>query len=470
MSKFNQTKPTNKTTNLAGGKAFKMDARSELTHAVLTTFLEDKFYESGNDRIDRIKELVALNKPEFVANLAFVARTEFHLRSVSHLLLGELAKVHKGDDLVKRAIVACAIRPDDLIEIFAYLGKPLPKQVKRGIRNALYKFNRYQLAKYKAEGKKYSMIDLFNVVHPKAQFANDEQKQAWSDLMNGDLISTDTWESKLSKNPSAKAFEDLILENKMGYMAVLRNLNNFDKYGISKEAQDLVIAKLVDPEEIRKSKQLPFRFYNAYKNVSNNRVFLDAISEAMDLSVSNVPNLGGKTLIAIDTSGSMSGCIDKASVFGATLMKANVGADVILYDTRVGELVKSSRIPVVDLTESIIKSAMGGGTQTSLVFEYAQLNGVKYDRIIIISDSESWNEHSVQHSYNLYKTYAKNDPFVYAIDIEGYGSSDIIGSKVKHLAGWSDRLLDFISAFEKGDELVEYISNLDLLGGEFKND
>ncbi len=63
MSRFN-TEVDNTTANLAGGKAFKMNAEQELLHAVLTTFLEDKFYESGSERIDRIRTLVDKVNPE----------------------------------------------------------------------------------------------------------------------------------------------------------------------------------------------------------------------------------------------------------------------------------------------------------------------------------------------------------------------------------------------------------------------
>src|SRR3990167_7362106 len=108
MSKF-ATKTSNRTTNLASGKAFSMNPETELLHAVLTTFLENKFYESGDARLERIKQLVALNKPEFVSKLAIVASTEFNLRSVTHVLIGELAKTHRGDSLVKDTIVASAI-------------------------------------------------------------------------------------------------------------------------------------------------------------------------------------------------------------------------------------------------------------------------------------------------------------------------------------------------------------------------
>lgn len=461
MSKFNE-KVSSKTKNLSGGESYLMNCEQELVHAVLTTFLEDKYYEKGEERMERIKNLISNNKPEFVCNLAIVARKEFNLRSVSHLLIGELSKIHKGDSLIKDTIIETAIRPDDLTEILSYVGTPIPKQVKRGVRNALLKFDRYQLAKYKNDGKKVSLVDLFNLTHPKVKHANKEQKKAWKDLIEGKLVSFDTWETGLSNAKNdlerTKILESLIKDDKMGYMALLRNLNNLIKYNVNEKTKKLVIKKLTNEEEIKKSKQLPFRFVNAFDNVIGDREFSDAISQAMDIAVSNTPELEGNILIAIDSSGSMSGePIKKASIFGATLLKSNPKAEVILYDTSIKTLSLSGRTPVIDLAKRIENETMGGGTETSLVFRYAFQNKKDYSRIIIISDNESWNESSVQQIYNEYKKLTGLNPFIYAIDIQGYGTKDITGQRVFHLTGWSDRILDFIGKVENGESLVKYI-------------
>lgn len=477
MSKFN-TKKNNTTTNLAGGKAFKMDAEQELLHAVLTTFLEDKYYETGNERIDRIVNLIKQASPEYVANLAYVARTEFHLRSVPIILLGELAKVHKGDSLVRTAIEKTVQRVDDITELVAYLDAKLPKQVKRGIRRALYKFSPYQIAKYRAEGKDVSLVDVFNLVHPKPQFATREQAKAWKDLIDGNLKSTgQTWEATISTTEDKKeSWEKLIMENKLGYMATLRNINNFIKNDIDPVAKNMVIDKLTNREQVKRSKQLPFRFVTAYDNVED-REYRDAISIAMDHAVDNVPELPGKTLIAIDVSGSMGGgwinynastSIKKASIFGASLAKANRLADIVLFDDEISTLPVSSRIPVIDIAKQIEDNARGGGTNTSLVFRLALDNKKVYDRIIIISDDQSWQDSTwgwgnggTQQSYNRYKKEMEADPYVYAIDIEGYGTKNIESPRVFYLTGWSNRLLDFIGLNEK-EGMVEYVRNLDI--------
>ncbi len=471
MGKFNAKNPSNKTVNLAGGNAFTLDPESELVHAVLTTFLEDKHYESGSDRTTRIAALVARVKPEFVANLAVMARTQFNMRSVVTVLIGELAKTHKGDDLVMRTIVSAAKRPDDLTELVSYLGKPLPKQVKRGIRRALLGFSRYQLAKYRAEDKEISLVDLFNLAHPKAEFASEEQKGAWKDLIEGNLASFDTWEVEISKATSEEertaAWEKLVTEDKLGYMALIRNLNNLIKYKVSDTVMNLALSRISDRERVKNSKQLPFRFMEAYRNVEGERYIKDAIVRAADISLENMPEFMGTTLIAVDTSGSMMGDrsgkspIRIASMFAASLIKASPKSRCVLFDTQLRELQISGLMPTIGIAETIIQNATGGGTDTSLVFQAARAlygQGVSFERIFILSDNESWAS-NVQVFYEEFKLETKTDPFVYAIDLTGYGTKDVKGSKVKHIAGWSDQLLRYVALSEDGISLVDSVRN-----------
>ena len=178
----------------------------------------------------------------------------------------------------------------------------------------------------------------------------------------------------------------------------------------------------------------------------------NAISQAMDYAVENVPKLDGKTLIALDSSGSMRGKpFETGSIFGATLIKANPNASFILYDTEIKELTITTRAPIVNLVNDLRAANTGGGTNTAMVFNYAAQKG-EYDRIIIISDNESW----VSDAQRARTKYAPNT-YVYAIDIQGYGTHDLTGNKVTHLTGWSNNILEFISSTEK--DIVSYVDN-----------
>lgn len=477
MARFNKIKKNeSKTVNKAGGKAFKHSPEMELVVSCLSTFLKDGFYESGSERIQRIRTLIPQVKPEFVAKLALVARNDFHLRSVSHVLTGELAMIHRGDSLVSKLISKVAERPDDLTEIVSYVQKPIRWQVKKGVQKALLKFNRYQLAKYRGEGKSCTLIDLFNLCHPYPKLASIEQQEAWKDLMSDKLRSEDTWEARLSSGENKKeVWNDLVMNDKIGYMALLRNLRNINEQAnapTKKKACEVI----ANADAVRKSKQLPFRFYSAYQNVDGRDMWA-ALEKALDISCDNVPRFDGKTLVAVDGSGSMTGSlggsdakggspISKAAIFAAALYKSN-DADLVIYDTNLGRYKILPSMSVLAIADNIIKQAKGGGTDTSLVFQYAikNIDKVKYDRIVILSDNESWADSGygrggTQQTYNEYRKL--NDCYVYAIDIAGDGTKDITSPKAFHIAGWSEKIFDFIKWIEKENQLVEFINKKEL--------
>ena len=62
----------------------------------------------------------------------------------------------------------------------------------------------------------------------------------------------------------ATTWEDLIDHRKLPYMAMLRNIRNLIKAGISDKHHNLVIKKISDEGSVRSSKQSSFRFFSAY--------------------------------------------------------------------------------------------------------------------------------------------------------------------------------------------------------------
>jgi hypothetical protein len=94
---------------------------------------------------------------------------------------------------------------------------------------------------------------------------------------------------------------------------------------------------LVDDRLIAKSLVLPFRFLTALEAIEKSGLprvgdVLAALSEAVDKSLANVPAFDGRTLIALDGSGSMNGRpLAIGSLFAAVLAKANAGATVMVF-------------------------------------------------------------------------------------------------------------------------------------------
>lgn len=454
MSRFNATANPYRpdTENLAGGQAFSESPRLELVSLLLTSFLEDKFYESASDRMVRLRSLIdALPDKSFAAKAGIMAR-EWGMRSVTHVTAAELCRAAKGQPWLKPAVSRMIQRPDDATEMLSYwlttYGKPIPNALKRGIACGLSRFSEYQLAKYRGEGHALKLVDTINLVHA--------HSDAIDKLMRGTLEAPDTWEVAITRAGSdaeAKADEwrRLVREKQLGYFALLRNLRNMEQ--ACPDVLDDVCEQLTDREAIKRSKVLPFRFTTAIEQVSDRRLLV-AVARAADLALDNLPVLPGKTMVALDLSGSMQGKpLQIGSLFAAALAKTS-DCEVLGFGTRAGWL----RVNPADTVTTIAGAlrANMGGTDFNLIFQAAQRS---YDRIIILSDMQAWvGYHAPIEVYKDYKRRTAADPAIWSFDLQGHGTLQFPARKVYALAGWSEKVFDLIPLLEAGtDALVRKV-------------
>ena len=468
MAKFNTTQ-TNRTTNRSGHAAYKMADKQKLVTQVLTSFLnEKKFYGDNTAEMQATIKRVIATDPQFVANLAVFARREFNMRSVAHLLVAYLAHEVNGKPYARKVANAVTIRGDDATEIMAcYLdlfGKPIPNALKKGISDALQRFDEYTLAKYKGDGKAVKMRDLLCLCRPTPK--NEAQSDMWKRLLNGELETPYTWETELSaKGNNAATWEKLIDSGKIGYIALLRNLRNILTASPSNASK--VLATIENPEMVKRSKQLPFRYLSAYKeleNIGGSRVF-DALENAVEASIENMPKLEGTTVIAVDTSGSMSSaisanskvrCYEIAMMLGLIANKICENSIFYTFDTSIKKHPVSNRSGILYTT--INSAHCGGGTRMQLPFEKMIADNIKADRIIVLSDNEcngGWHNKPVQALADAYRNYTGNDIWVHAVDLQGYGTQQFHGRKTNIISGWSEKVFAFIKLAEQGEGNLE---------------
>lgn len=488
MSKFNQTKPTKTTvtTNLAGGKAYTQTAELELVSILLTSFVQDQYYKSAGDTMSRVAELLNKVDPKFAAKAAIYARNEFGMRSITHVLSVEIAKFISGKSWGKKFFTEVIRRPDDMTEILAFYlsknkGKALPNSLKKGFAKAFDKFDNYQLAKYKGDGKDVSLVDVVNLVHPKAI---EKNKKSLDELINGTLKSTDTWEAKLSQagqkaeneedlsNLKKDAWAGLIREKKLGYLALLRNLRNIMEQ--APEVLDEALASLTNEAFIKKSLVFPFQYLIAYKqfssmNTKDSRKIADALSDAIDISCQNVKSLNfeGNTLIAIDNSGSMDSPVAKSehmkkselgALFGIVLGKA-INADIMEFGDNARYINYSLKEHSMEFAAKFTRlNQVGHGTDFPSIFKTANQ---KYDRILIFSDMQGWRSGGAPtHAANDYKRKFGCDPHIYSFDLAGYGTMMFPENKVYAMAGFSEKIFTIMALLEKDRKaLVNTIKN-----------
>lgn len=427
---------------------------------MLTSFANDKFYEKATDTYERLKQLVKLCDKKFVAQAAIYARTQFGMRSITHVVASELAKHIGGEAWAKNFYTGIVYRPDDMLEILSYHtsknGK-VTNAIKNGFAKAFDKFDRYSLAKYRGEGKGFKLVDVVNLVHPKP---TDKNKEAIDALVKGNLKSFDTWESQLTEAGQKATNEDekaefkkdvwvkLVKEKKIGYFALLRNLRN-----IIEQAPEVIneaLEMLVDEKLIKKSLVLPFRFTTAFDEIAKLtdgkivRQVLMALNKAVDTAVSNVPVFDGETLVVLDVSGSMQGKPAQiGSLFSAVLIKSN-NADFMVFSDNAAY----RNVNPMDSTITIANSIRfaSGGTNFQAIFNAANK---KYDRVIILSDMQGWvgyNAPTVQ--FNSYKQRAGANPFLYSFDLNGYGSMQFPEQNVFTIAGFSEKIFDIMKLME----------------------
>lgn len=475
MSKFNQV-ATIKTTNKSGHAAYGMTSKSKLVTQVLTSFFnEDKFYSDNSAEMQKTIKEVIKQDAEFVSKLAVYARRVFNMRSVSHVLTAYLAHEPEGKQYVRETVRGVSLRGDDVTEIMSFylatFGKPVPNSLKKGINDVLTGFNEYALAKYKGEGKAVKMRDLLCLCRPTPK--NAEQSELFKKCLENRLETPLTWESELSANGNnAETWEKLINSEKVGYMALLRNLRNILKANPSNIQQ--VYDIIQDPERVRKSKQLPFRFLSAYKSVKDicGSKVLDVLENAVDASIENLPKISGTTVIAVDVSGSMCSKISAKSDIECSeiaLMLAYIAnricenAYIYAFDTGVYKLTISSRTGILQATENT--PIYGGGTNMSLPFRLMVSEKINADRVIILSDNECNSSSSfwrpfiankpVQSYADEYRKTSGNNIWVHAVDLQGYGTQQFAGAKTNIIAGWSEKVLDFINLAEQGEGSLE---------------
>jgi TROVE domain len=289
-----------------------------------------------------------------------------------------------------------------------------------------------------------------------------------------------TWEALsgwLNGPMDAPAWEAVI--GSMGYMALLRNLRNFDEAGVSEDVKQQIIAKLTNPKEVASSRQFPIRFLSAYKNIHND-IWRYPLGKALDLTLQNVPSLPGRTLVLVDLSYSM---IDKlsqkstlerweaASLFGAALALRAEHADLYGYSSeganaglrynntpskRWSEIAVYHGASLLPMIEQFHRSpSFNGGTET---FQTLHETYRGHDRVILLTDEQAFpsGDYYVGPYQRTFRA-TPGDPAdeiacpIYTFNLAGYKTAHLAsgGKRITIGGGLTDAAFGLIETFEK---------------------
>lgn len=505
--KFNFTfkSKDKETVNYEGAKAFVLTPQLELYTAVATAGLSDQFYETADAKMQRIRELIAKNDPVFVAKLAIYTREQMYLRSIPLVLAVEMAKLQSGDAVVGKLANRVVQRADEITELLAYYAiangrtdvkklNKLSKQLQKGLAVAFNKFDEYQFAKYNRDAA-VKLKDALFLVHPKAK---DEAQQAlFNKIVKDELQVPYTWETELSAVGQLKydtvelrkaafraKWEELINSGKVGYMAMLRNLRNILEAEVSKEALNKVCDYIANEKAVANSKQLPFRFLSAYrelKDINNGRVgkVLDALEQAVLYSAANITAYSDdtKVVIAADVSGSMQRPVSAKS----KVLNYDIGLMLaMLLKNRCenattgmfGDTWKVINVPNKNILSNVQEfytreGEVGYSTNGHLVIKDLLQRNKVVDKVMVFTDCQLWNTYNAGESMaSVWKCYKKIAPGakLYLFDLAGYGNTplNVQRDDVYLIAGWSDKIFNVLNAIEEGSNAVKLVNAITL--------
>lgn len=382
----------------------------------------------------------------------------------------------KGTGLVRKYAQQVMVRADEpavqlAYQIQKYGRQRIPNALKKAWKLVLEGFSEYQLAKYRMESREVKLVDVVNICHP----ASD----AVSKLSKGELkVTGDTWEALISEKGSTKAAWRESIE-KMGHMALLRNLRNLTQAGVDPKE---FVGKLVDgaPE----GRQLPFRYfaaYNALKAENPSPLLLDAVEECLEVAIlENVPVFKGRCMSLCDNSGSAWGSMTSSS---GTMHVAEIGnlTGVItgmaseegyagVFGDRLVTMPIRKKASVFEQTEQLNRKGqrIGAGTENGiwLFWDQAIKNGEHWDHVFVYSDMQaghgglygvnsadymryvwpgSGNHIDVPKLIIEYRNKVNPNVMVYLVQIAGYQDTIVpeFYDRTFILGGWSDAILRF---------------------------
>ncbi len=497
--------------NEAGGAAYALSPKHQLAQLAATGCLNNTFYAQAQDQLDAVLALAREVDPVFVAKTAVYARRAGHMKDMPALLAATLA-VRDVSLLAK--VFPRVVDNGKMLRNFVQMlrsgavgRKSLGTRPKKLVQQWLLEATEAQLLNASV-GNTPSLADVVKMVHPKPAEA---WRAAWFAWLIGrpyalealppvtqafERFKQDRAERPLGGQrghevPSMGAMEvpdvpfqmltALELDTQAWAQIALRgswqmvrqNLNTFARHGVFElpGLAEAVAAKLRDPQAVAKARVLPYQLMAAYTATGAEvpHVVKEALQDAMELALANVPVFEGRVVVCPDVSGSMSSpvtghrgsatsavrCIDVAALVAAAVLRRNADARVLPFETKVVSLKLNPRDSV--MTNAAKLAAVGGGG-TSCSAPLALLNKEKAqaDLVVLVSDNESWADRARGRgtaTMQEWEAFKKRNPKarMVCIDIQPYATTQAQErDDVLNIGGFSDEVFKLLAVYAAG--------------------
>jgi 60 kDa SS-A/Ro ribonucleoprotein len=484
--------------------AYALSAKHQLAQLAATGCLNQTFYANADAQLDAVTALAAKVDPAFVAQTAVYAREAGHMKDMPVLLAALLAVrdvallgqvfgrvVNNGKTL--RAFV-------QMVRSGALGRKSLGSRPKKLVQQWLLTASEKQLLNA-AVGNTPSLADVVKMVHPKPA-------QAWRTAWFAWLIGKSHDEAALP--PITQAFERFkraaarrelaevpdvpfqmltALELQPAQWAqiaragswqmVRQNLNTFARHGVFEidGMAEVIAAKLRDPKAVEQARAFPYQLLAAYKATGDAvpAVVRDALQDALEASLANVPSFDGRVVVCPDVSGSMSSavtgqrgsatssvrCIDVAALVAAAVLRKNPRARVLPFEQDVVKLSLNARDSVMTNAQALAAIG-GGGTNCSAPLAVLNRERAAVDVVILVSDNESWvdaTRRGATQTMREWEVLKQRNPQarLVCIDIQPYATTQAAERRdIMNVGGFSDAVFTMMALFAEGKTGAEH--------------
>ena len=485
------------TYNEAGGIAYTLTPKQQLAQLAATGCLNNTFYADAQSQLDQVLKLAESLDAEFIAKTAVYARQKGFMKDMPALLLAVLAQ--KDVNMLAR-VFGQVVDNGKMLRNFAQIirsgavgRKSFGNRPKKLMQTWLLTATEKQLLNA-AVGNSPSLADVVKMVHPKP-------REAWRAAWFAWLIGKPYDREALP--PITRAFEDYkqsregelpnvpfqmltALDLNSGdwaqiarngsWQQVRQSLNTFLRHEVFEKSKNIkmVAEKLRDETAIARARVLPYQLLTAYQATSEQMPFeiREALQDAMETAVQNVPAIQGKVVVCPDVSGSMHSpatgyrgsatsktrCIDIAALVSAAMLRTNPQARVIPFEQITVNVQLNPRDSIMTNAEKLANIG-GGGTACSAPL--AMLNREKADvnLVVIVSDNESWADDSqgwgattsLMKEWDILKRRCPEAKLV-CLDIQPYTKAQARNRHdILNIGGFSDQVFSLIGSFaERG--------------------
>jgi len=424
--------PAANTINHEGASAYAMDSRGALAQLAATGCFGNTFYVSGEEQLDLVLQHAQSCDPAFVAKVAVYARKRGHMKDMPAVLLAHLSTRGPEGSMWMKLAFTHVIDNGRMLRNFVQvmrsgqLGrKSLGTAPKKEVQKWLASRSAMQLFR-DSIGNEPSLADVVKMVHPKP--TSDEQKAMYGYLLgrqyDADKLPVqvrgyEAWKrgeghgeapdvpSRMLDGLPLGTTEWKAIAERAGWQETRMNLNTYQRHGVLDDGmlRGLIAKRLASVDEVSRAKAFPYQLLMAWKAASSVPIQIqDALQDAMEHAVANVPRLEGKVVICPDVSGSMTcssvtgqrrgatsavRCIDVAGLITAAFLRQNPDARVMPFEMRVRDIRLNPRDSIMTLATQLAAIG-GGGTSCSAPLTELNCERAKVDTVIFVSDNESW--------------------------------------------------------------------------------